>query len=266
MDLANRCQLLSTLVLCGVKSIDDTLLNELGKICGNRLTKLDLSYCDQVSDSGLEIVVRRFKTLQSLKFQHFQGTGGPLKQYYEENRRIQAEKMEELCFPACRHFDGHHLEYVLPFFKNLTKLDVSGMKNVGDNFLRIVAVHCKRLQDLCLKACKQVSDEGICDVFRNGSPIEKLILSGNPKLTDRSIFTMASHLANTLSALYISGCTRISPQAVLYLKDECVKGVHVQHIVPNSPPDRVMGKDLDSGQFYPMNGTDADLFYWTPTI
>ena len=62
-----------------------------------------MSYCDQVSDSGLEIVVRRFKVLQSLKFQHFQGTGERLKQYYEENRRTQAEKMEELCFPACRY-------------------------------------------------------------------------------------------------------------------------------------------------------------------
>jgi len=45
-----------------------------------------------------------------------------------------------------------------------------------------------------------------------------------------------------------------------------VNGVHVQHRVPNAPTDRVMGKDLDTGEFQPMNGDNEDLFYWTPTI
>ena len=64
----------------------------------------------------------------------------------------------------------------------------------------------------------QASDDGLCPIFKNGSPIEKLVLSGNPKLTDRCVFTMASHLPNTLTSLFISGCTRISKQAVRYLK------------------------------------------------
>ena len=50
------------------------------------------------------------------------------------------------------------------------------------------------------------------------------------------------------------------------LQDECVNGVYVQHIVPNAPPERIMGRNLDTGQFLPMNGDNADLFYWTPTI
>ena len=64
----------------------------------------------------------------------------------------------------------------------------------------------------------QVTDEGVCHVIRNGSPIEKLILSGIPRLTDKSIFTMASFIPNTLQSLYISGCTRVSKQACQYLK------------------------------------------------
>ena len=89
-------------------------LFKIGRSCGNQILHLDLSYCDQVTDSGLKIVVQRFKELRTLKFQHFQGKGDPITLYCENSRRIQAAKLNEISFPACRYVSYY---YFLFFFR-----------------------------------------------------------------------------------------------------------------------------------------------------
>jgi len=266
VDLVSQCKMLSTLVLCGIRSVDDGLIKEIANVSRGQLKELDLSYCDKVSDIGLGIVVKKCTSLQSLTFQHFQGTGVHIKKYMEEDRRTQAGNLKNLHLPACRHFDGRIIDLIVPYFNALEQLDLSGMKHITDDVLSKVSIYCKRLKLLSIKGCKEISDEGAGLVLSSGSPLEKLVFSGVPKLTDKTIFTMVGCISNTLKLLYISGCTRISSPVIQYLKDECVNGLFVQHRIPNAPEDRLMGKNLDTGEFLALDGRNEDPYYWTPTV
>ena len=91
-------------------------LFKIGRACGNQILHLDLSYCDQVTDSGLKIAVQRFKELRTLKFQHFQGKGDPITLYCEDSRRVQAAKLNEISFPACRYVRQAYYYFIFFIF------------------------------------------------------------------------------------------------------------------------------------------------------
>ena len=56
---------------------------------------------------------------------------------------------------------------------------------------------------------------GVCEVARC-LPLTCLVLSGLHNLTDRVIFTLAN-CCPYLEEIYLSGCARITREAVLYL-------------------------------------------------
>ena len=67
----------------------------------------------------------------------------------------------------------------------------------------------------CLYGCLQVTDVGICEVARC-CPLTGLVVAGLHEITDKSIFALASSCVY-LEAIYLNGCSKISPVALLYL-------------------------------------------------
>lgn len=63
----------------------------------------------------------------------------------------------------------------------------------------------------------QITDQGVCLLVPHVK-LTCLVISGIHSLTDKTIFAIANCLDGCLASLYISGCFRISPHVVQYLK------------------------------------------------
>lgn len=63
----------------------------------------------------------------------------------------------------------------------------------------------------------KVTDNGICELVRF-CPISHIIVSGIHSLTDKSVFALTNSCTSTLKEVYASACSKITIQAINYLK------------------------------------------------
>lgn len=151
---------------------------------------------------------------------------------------------------------------------------MAGVKGITDAIPDALALHCKSVKYVSFRNC-ELTDEGVCKVAVHCSRLVTVALAGIHDLTDKCIVALAENCPN-LRELYISGCAKITKQAVTYLKvcmlqwfllceilpyvfQDCAVGsVFVNHSTPNQPQGMLMAKDLDTGEYCRVDHLDFD--------
>ncbi|GJE84559.1 RNI-like protein [Phanerochaete sordida] len=94
----------------------------------------------------------------------------------------------------------------------LLDLDLSEVQRLNDDGVFRLVRACPRLRHLGISYCTQLTDMSIMEVT-SLEKLQHLAMAGLPKVTDNSIEFLAEH-ATVLAQLKISGCTRLSLEAV----------------------------------------------------
>lgn len=257
--LASKLPYIKVLSLCGVMSVDDDTLDTICLAVGRTLTSLDLSGCSVLTDAGLAAISKHCQVIESLKVSFCPNiTGQKLKPLFLCPRR--GPDFRTFVANGCKKFSVDVISEIAARCPSLCNLRVAGMKGVDDQVLTALAENCCQLSCISIKGCGLVTDVGICELARM-CPVEEIVVSGVPSLTDRSVFALANCCTSTLKELYASGCSMITQAAINYLKDCCLKRIFVEHRTPNVDPEQVMAKNLDTGEF-----CRADLLLSGPVV
>ncbi|KAH9520358.1 hypothetical protein Btru_060591 [Bulinus truncatus] len=247
VECITRLPHLTAIKLCGVPALTDDSLTQITEKIGYRLLDLNLSGIgvNEITDKGLKAVAKYCTNLEALHISMLREvTGFSLAPIFIDTKR--ASRIKELA-ANCKKMDVNLLDQIMYSCPNLDMLDVSGLNIVTDNMIITLADHSPKLSQLNLKGCKQVTDAAIC--YLSGCcPLKSMCVSGLHALTDKSIFCLASSCPQ-LEEIYLNGCANISPVAVQYLKDCCLRRLYVKHNIPNAIPNQLMAKNLDTGEF-----------------
>ena len=104
---------------------------------------------------------------------------------------------------------------------NLEYITLAGVLDIRDEIPEAISIHCFKIKKVSFRNCN-LTDEGVCKIAVHCSELVMIALAGIHGLTDKCIFALANNCPN-LRELYISGCAKITKQAVTYLKVcECV--------------------------------------------
>ena len=99
---------------------------------------------------------------------------------------------------------------------NLEDVTMAGLKDITDAVALSIAHCCPEIQHISFRNCN-VTDTGVCEIAVHCSQLSLLAVAGVHCLTDKSIMALAENCPY-LEELYISGCDKITKQAVTYLK------------------------------------------------
>lgn len=93
---------------------------------------------------------------------------------------------------------------------------MAGLKEINDNIAKAIANCCPSIQQISFRNC-ELTDEGVCEIAIHCSKLTMIALAGIHNLTDKCVKALAENCPY-LRELYLSGCAKITRQAVTYLK------------------------------------------------
>lgn len=112
------------------------------------------------------------------------------------------------------------LKFIVKYFPNLESLNIS-YTNLTDEGIAVLTSGLKKLKDLNLESCWQITDTGVALLSRFEN-LKKLNLSGSTTwgkeslITDKSLFMIATFLPQ-LESLILTHCQKISDKGIAYL-------------------------------------------------
>lgn len=99
---------------------------------------------------------------------------------------------------------------------NLEILTLAALKDIDDNIAAGLARNCKNARQISFRNC-QITDDGVCEMAINCSKLTMVALAGVGHLTDKCVMALADN-CHQIRELYVSGCAKITRQAITYLK------------------------------------------------
>lgn len=251
VECLQRLKNLKVVRLCGVTALNDDTLTQILSHIGENLTFLDLcgGVMGKLTDEGLESIPKYCMNLEHLALSLLSEiTGFTLIPLFKDTSRAMKFRKLNLSF---RRLDQDFLHVVVTSCHNLEMLDVSGLTFITDDILLLIAENCRSLTEIGLKGCRQVTDYGVRELVRCCN-FKSMVLAGIHNLTDSSIFALAN-TCHYLEEIYLNGCAQVSPTAVRYLTDCCIPRLFVKHATPNARPNQLMARNLDTGEFCPVD-------------
>jgi hypothetical protein len=247
-----KMPMLTDLQLCGINAVTDEVIAEICRFTGSHLTCLDLSSCTALTERVCYHISQHCRFLQKLSVSLCRAlTGVNLLPLLQDTKR--AKEIRSLTFTGCKELQSDVIEAIADHCHSLEVLQLAGVPQVEDNLVRRLAQGCQKLQYVSFKGCNRLTDDAICCLIQQ-CHLHTFVVSGINGLTDKIIMSLASHCCSTLQEVYLAGCLYITPAAVRYLQDTCVNGLFIHHRIPNAPPDLLMAKNLDTGEYCKMSG------------
>lgn len=142
-----------------------------------RLKRINLSFCINVTDSGLKYLAK-MPSLQSVNLR------------------------------ACDNITDIGMAYLADGGSRISSLDVSFCDKIGDPALGHISQGLFHLQYLSLSACN-ISDEGVVKIAKTLHELETLNVGQCSKITDNSLHTIADSLKH-LRSIDLYGCSRLT--------------------------------------------------------
>ncbi|XP_035669018.1 uncharacterized protein LOC118411092 [Branchiostoma floridae] len=135
-------------------NITDLSLDKIAKFLGDGLTCLDLSWCEEITDSGLSCVVGACRNLQQLSLRQCLSTKHTLVRLGENCRQLRSLMMSGV--------EGMSDGVLVSMVENLgllEELDVSWNLDLTDLSISRVLVCCPRLRDARLAGLKRITSK-----------------------------------------------------------------------------------------------------------
>lgn len=86
-----------------------------------------------------------------------------------------------------------------------------------DATLEVIARRCCRLRDVDIAGCSRVSDDGVMAMAHHAMHLERLNVSACHRVSDRSVLALANRPSQTLVAVNVNKCLRISGASLAIL-------------------------------------------------
>lgn len=182
-----KLQYLEELILEGCYGIDDDSLTLL-KQGSKSLKTLDMSSCQNVSDTGLSSLTSGTGCLQQLTLAYGSPVTLDLARSLQRLSKLQSIKLDG-CVVTC-----------------------SGLQAIGN--------YCASLRELSLSKCSGVTDEGLSSLVKKQKELRKLDITCCRKLTCVSIAQIAYSCA-FLTSLRMESCTLVPREAFVLIGRRC---------------------------------------------
>lgn len=233
-----KCTNLTKLILYNCNKITDATVEQITKLpqLALNLKEIDISSCQNVTDDGLQALVRHCPYLQVLFLEECS---------FSENGMI-AMATDNYCFNLhtlkvayCKGVTDKSLERIAKGCPNIKSIDLSYCTNISVSGIKTCLVNWPKLSSLNLRGLHQISTEGIVhenlhtlnlswckniqdiaiEEIANGcKSLITLDLAWAAKITSNAVHKLA-HKLSTLRFLNLRGCAKVTFLAIKYLNN-----------------------------------------------
>lgn len=130
------------------------------------------------------------------------------------------KRIERLTLTNCTKLTGISLLPLICGNKSLLALDITGLDQVTDQTMTVVADHCLRLQGLNVTSCRKITDDSIVAIAKNCRHLKRLKFNNCSQLSDKSIMTVAAHSSHLLE-IDLYGLQGLESPAITALLMSC---------------------------------------------
>ena len=166
-------------------------------ICIPSLQYIDLSTCDNLTDSGMTAVAIGCHNLQSIKLE------------------------------LCRNlFSNGSLDGLSFHFRELKNLDLNCCANVTDECLVDLATGCPHLGSINLTNGQYITDDGLAELVKGCHEINEIVLSNCYRITNDGLISLANNLPK-LQLIDLTRCRDITDIGIATLAKKCSELIHI---------------------------------------
>jgi F-box/leucine-rich repeat protein 2/20 len=141
------------------------------------VTELDLSYCKNLTDDNLRLLLEESPNLQKMKLCSLNITG---EAFASENIRL--ENVTELDLSYCKNLTDDNLRVLLEKSPNLQTLKLDGIGITGEAFVSD-NIRFENLTELDLEGCKNLTDDNLRVLLEKSPNLQTLKLNYNYGIT-----------------------------------------------------------------------------------
>jgi F-box and leucine-rich repeat protein GRR1 len=128
-------------------------------------------------------------------------------------------RLERLTLNGCIHLTDSSLS-ILGHMLNLVALDLTGVVDVTDATIVLVANACNKIQGINLEGCKKISDAGLLAIAENCPLLRRIKLCDLDRITGNSVSKLV-HQCPLLIEIDLNGCSQIDEGAVRDIWTHC---------------------------------------------
>lgn len=209
--IAENCQNLYHLVVRECHQVSDLGLNIVIKMC-TKLRKLQLGRLYGVTDGLAQGFVGRRSSLQRLKLIDTSVTDKGISRILESTPAMLGLVLGEYCFNASK-INGDLLFPCTKYCKDLVELVLISCKTVNDEMLFNIAENLSSLQTLCLSSCFNVTRAGLESMINNLRRLRILRICKCSDFDDVILDKAADNLT-ALVTVELYGCNKVTYEGV----------------------------------------------------
>eukprot|EP00795_Rhopilema_esculentum_P002093 gene2093-17665_t len=181
--------------------VSDVSVLRIAQRC-NSLTYLNLSYCEHVTDAGVELL----GTILSLMSVDLSGC-------LIQDQGISAlgnnPRLRDITIASCSSVTDIGIQKLVQQTRDLENLDVSSCKLLTDHAIKSLAFCCRRLRTLNIAGCRLLSDQSLQYLSGVCHYLDTLDISGCNLVSDKALRFLRKGCRN-LKYLFIRNCRGIS--------------------------------------------------------
>eukprot|EP00249_Psilotum_nudum_P023158 c28766_g1_i1 orf=346-2670(+) len=213
-------QNLVQLLINSCPGLTDCALQSLGDCCKG-LKHLSLGKCDRVHDQGLVAFLESVPTLEKLhmeKCNHISNAGlfVALTASNANLKDLQLKKCDGIEDGDFSLWDFHSTE-------SLKSVCISHCRHVGNKCLASIGFTCSLVTKLDLSGLLDIGDEGLLALLKSGNrSLKSVNLCGCIKITDVAISALGKQCGKSLLRLMLDGCKMLTDKSLKVIANNCV--------------------------------------------
>ena len=169
---------LKTLELCNLTQLTDISLLRMSQRC-HSLVELDVSLCQNLSDSGFELLAN-IKNLQTVSCR------GTLLSNHGAQVLGDMKKVRNLSFSECQLIQDWE-KVMRKINPNIDKVDFSIIKSLNNNGIKEMAFNCRQISHINIQGCIELNDLAVQYISGVCRHLSYINISGIPNVSKRSI-------------------------------------------------------------------------------
>ncbi|VDP14184.1 unnamed protein product [Heligmosomoides polygyrus] len=203
------------------------------------LQYLNISWCDNIQDKGVQMVLAGCKSLTTLIMKGCEGlTEQVFANSVDNMKNLEvinllscfandetvahisrgSPNLQYLCLSNCTQITDRSLISLSQGCKMLTDIELSGCSLLSDAGFTQLARHCKSLARMDLEDCSLITDATIHSLSTNCSNLSELSLSHCELITDESIHCLCTNNKDKLLVLELDNCPQITDAALSHMR------------------------------------------------
>lgn len=217
--LVRNCPAIKTLNLSNCWKITDLGFQTVSTTC-SRMISLNVSYCSQMS--SVTFSNHAMRHLQYLDVTYCKQLGDEGLEHLFQR----AGGIRELKLRRCTRVTDFGLFLVAKYCRLLHSLDLSDCEQVSDKCLKWIATACSNLVNLNLTFCRHITNGGLYDLSSGSQSFTWLDFSHCSQLTDQAIACFAESIKK-LQFLRLRSCRRITDESADFLSRSAPQLLHL---------------------------------------